>query len=145
MPWLDAVETAVEQSRRFVAELAELRQAWDEAHVRHRTRAGRRAAARGESAAARLLGQLPEAPVLTARSVQTLLGVSFQTARAAVEELAAAGILHRRQVERGTTAYLARDVFDLLAVTERRPASTRGDTRDATPRRPVPANPGRRD
>jgi CTP-dependent riboflavin kinase len=88
---------------------------------------------------------LPEAPVLTARSVQTLLGGSFQTARAAVEELAQAGIVHRRQVERGTTAYLARDVFDLLAVTERRLASTRWDTRDAAPRRAVPAGPGRRD
>jgi Fic family protein len=143
--WLDAIETAVDQSRRFVAELAELRQAWDDAHARHRTRLGRRAAARGDSAAARLLGQLPEAPVLTARSVQTLLDVSFQTARAAVEELAQAGILHRRRVERGTTAYLARDVFDLLAVTERRLASTRWDTREATPQRAVPAGPGQRD
>jgi hypothetical protein len=70
--------------------------------------------------------------------------VSFQTARAAVEELAQAGILHRRRVERGTTAYLARDVFDLLAVTERRLASTRWDTRDSTPGRVVPAGPGRR-
>jgi len=143
--WLDAIETAVEQSRRFVAELAEQRQAWDDAHARYRTKLGRRAAARGDSAAARLLGQLPEAPVLTARSVQTLLDVSFQTARAAVEELAQAGILHRRRVERGTTAYLARDVFDLLAVTERRLASTRWDTRGATPRRSVPAGPGHRD
>jgi len=62
-----------------------------------------------------------------------------------VEELAQAGIVHRRQVERGTTAYLARDVFDLLAVTERRLASRRWDTRDAAPgERAVPAGPGRR-
>jgi hypothetical protein len=113
--------------------------------TRHRTRLGRRAAARGDSATARLLSQLPEAPVLTARSVQTLLDVSFQTARAAMEELAQAGILHRRRVERGTTAHLAREVFDLLAVTERRLASTRWDTREATPRRAVPAGPGQRD
>ena len=41
-------------------------------------------------------------------------GDSFPSARAAVEELAEARILIRKQVERGTTGYLARDVFDLL-------------------------------
>jgi hypothetical protein len=40
-----------------------------------------------------------------------------------VEELADAGVLTRRKVDRGTTANLAGDVFELLAFTERRIAS----------------------
>jgi len=70
-----------------------------------------------------------------------LLGVSFPAARKAVEELAEAKILSRKQVEQNTTGYLARDVFDLLTVAERRLASTRWDTRQSRPARPVPAGP----
>jgi hypothetical protein len=77
------------------------------------------------SAVERLLGLLPEAPLVTARTVQRLLGVSFPSAWAAVEALAEARILTRKQVERGTTGYLARDVFDLLTD---RPAPPRGST-----------------
>jgi len=62
-------------------------------------------------------------------------------ARSGLEDLAEAGILSRKRVDRGTVAYLARDVFDLLTTTERRLASTRGDTRESTPRRPSPARP----
>ena len=49
---------------------------------------------------------------MTARTVERLLGVSFTAARTALEELAAAGVLTRRQVERNTTGYLAREVFE---------------------------------
>jgi CTP-dependent riboflavin kinase len=49
--------------------------------------------------------------------------VSFNSARRGVEELADAGVLTRRKVDRGTTANLAGDVFELLAFTERRIAS----------------------
>jgi predicted DNA-binding transcriptional regulator len=79
--------------------------------------------------------------VLTARTVQRTLDVSFPSARQALEELADAGILHREQVERGTTGYLAREVFDLLTFAERRLASTRWDTRESKPSRPVPGMP----
>jgi hypothetical protein len=37
----------------------------------------------------------------------------------AVEELADAGIVARRRVDRGTTGYLATEVFDLLMYAER--------------------------
>jgi hypothetical protein len=89
----------------------------------------------------RLLPLLPEVPVTTPYSAQQLLGVSGPAARAALEELADARILSRKKVDRGTTAYLAREVFDLLTITERRLASTKWDTRKAAPGRPSPARP----
>ena len=49
----------------------------------------------------------------------SLLDLSFPPARAAVEELANAGIVARRRVDRGTTGYLATEVFDLLMYAER--------------------------
>lgn len=64
-------------------------------------------------------------------------------ARAALEELADARIVTRKNVERATTGYFARDVFDLLTIAERRLASTRWDTRQSAPSRPVPALPQR--
>jgi predicted DNA-binding transcriptional regulator len=89
----------------------------------------------------RLLPLLPEVPVTTVQSTQRLLAISAPAARSALEELSAAGILSRKSVDRGTIAYLARDVFDLLTTTERRLASTRWDTRESSPRRPSPARP----
>jgi Fic family protein len=139
--FLDAVEVAVQQAQRFVAELTELRTEWRERHVAYRKQAGYRRQARADAAAVRLLDVLPEVPVVTGRTVQRLLGVSHQAARGAVEELAEAGILQRKRVDRGTTGYLARSVFDLLTFAERRLASTRWETRDSAPRRPVPARP----
>jgi hypothetical protein len=64
-------------------------------------------------------------------------------ARTALEELADAKIVARKNVRRGTTGYFAPDVFDLLTIAERRLASTRWDTRQSAPPRPVPALPQR--
>ncbi|MGH4007384.1 MAG: hypothetical protein ACRDTH_04320 [Pseudonocardiaceae bacterium] len=64
-------------------------------------------------------------------------------ARTALEELADARIVTRKNVERATTGYFAPDVFDLLTIAERRLASTRWDTRQSAPLRPVPALPRR--
>lgn len=90
---------------------------------------------------ARLVELLPEMPVMTTRTVQRLLELSFPSARAAVEELAEGGILARRRIDRGTTGYRATEVFDLLTFAERRLASTRWDTRRSGPVRAVPARP----
>lgn len=46
---------------------------------------------------------LPEAPPVTARTVERLLNASFPAARQALEELAEAKILHRKQVKQNTT------------------------------------------
>jgi Fic family protein len=145
--FLGATELAVQHAERFAAELAELRDEWTQRHAEHRAALGLRGEPRGNSAVARLLDLLPEAPVLTARTVQRILNVSYPAARAALEELAEAGVLSRKQVDRGATGYLAREVFDLLTITERRLASTRWDTRTSPPQRFVPARPqnGRQD
>jgi Fic family protein len=139
--FLDAVEIAVEQASWFARELDDLRAQWAYRHARHRAALGMHREPRSGSAAVRLLDQLPEVPLVTARTAARLLGVSFTTARAATEELTSAGVLTSRDVERHTTGYFAREVFDLLTFTERRLASTSWDTRRAEPRRPVPALP----
>ncbi|WP_132126333.1 Fic family protein [Actinocrispum wychmicini] len=139
--FLDAAAVAVDQARQLGASVAELASEWGARLTAHRDRSGVRGAPRADSAVARLLELLPELPVLTARTVQRTLGVSFPPARQALEELAEAGILYRKQVDRGTTGYLAREVFDLLTFAERKLASTRWDTRESKPCRPVPGTP----
>lgn len=86
------------------------------------------------SAVACLTELLPEAPLDTARTVQRMLCVSFPPTREALEELAEARVVTRRNVARGATGYLARDVFELLTFAERRLASTRWETRTPPPR-----------
>lgn len=139
--FLAAVEIAVDQARRFADEVEMLRVEWSRRHHDYRARIGKFASPRRDSAVARLLALLPEVPVVTARTAQHRLQVSFHAARNAAEELAEAGILHRKKVERGTTGYLARDVFEVLTFAERRLASTRWDTRESQPGRPVPGLP----
>ena len=78
---------------------------------------------------------------MTTKTVERVLGVNFPPARAALEELADAGVLDRKAVERGTTGYVAREVLDLIAFAERRLGSTRFDTRTSPPNRTVPAAP----
>lgn len=139
--FLTAAETATQEADRLARAVDRLRQEWEERHAESRTRAGLRATPRADSAAARLLGLLHEAPVLTARTVQHLLDVSFPAARSALDELAGAAVLRPKRIERGTTAFLALEVFELLTLAERRLASTRWDTRESPPARPVPARP----
>lgn len=139
--FLDAVEVAVEQTAQFADELISLRTEWDHRLIAERHPRGVRDRPRADSAVARLLDALPEAPLVTARTAERLLGVSFPAARKALEDLAEAKILSRKQVGQSTTGYLARDVFDLLTFAERRLASTRWDTRDSAPNRPAPARP----
>ncbi|MGP3936891.1 Fic family protein [Nonomuraea sp. KM88] len=141
--FLTATVTAAEQAERFADELEEMREEWHERHRRFRESQGLRPVPRADSAVVRLLDLLPAAPLVTARTVQGLLSVTHPAARQALEELSAAGILHSKQVERNTRGYLAREVFDLLTLTERRLASTRWDTRESPPARVVPARPQR--
>lgn len=139
--FLEAVEIAVAQVSKFSQEISELTDDWRERLARLRATRGARPQPRAGSAQAALLERLPEIPMLTARSVQRALGVSFPAARSALEELADAGILRRKKVDRGTTGYLASDVFDLLTFAERELASTKWDTRESPPARAAPAPP----
>ena len=63
------------------------------------------------------------------------LGVSFPAASLALDELRQAGILTTMSIERGATAFIAREVLDLVTLTERQLASTQFDTRAAAPNR----------
>ncbi|MBB5786605.1 hypothetical protein [Jiangella mangrovi] len=51
---------------------------------------------------------------MTATTLRRILDVSFPAATAALEELRRAGILHTKVIERGATAYIAREVLDLI-------------------------------
>lgn len=139
--FLDAVADAVRLARTFVDELSELRIAWTERLERRRVGLGVRVTPRADSVTARLLDALSELPVVTAGTVQRHFRVSFQAARRGLDELADAEILNRRKIERGTTAYLAGDIFELLTFAERRLASPEWDTNVAGAIRPVPARP----
>lgn len=94
-----------------------------------------------DSAVARLLVQPPEAPVATATTLARILDVSFPAASAALEELRLAGILTTKSIERGAEAYVAREVLDLVTLSERALASTQFDTRISAPSSGVPAHP----
>ncbi len=142
--FLHAVSIAAEQAERFISQLGEIQQKWINQYLAHRSANGPSRQPRADSAVMRLLPLLPEVPVTTAQSARRLLEISFPAARTALEELANAGILSRKTVDRGTTAYFAREVFDLLTMTERQLASTRWDTRESAPRRPSPARPQNR-
>ncbi len=139
--FVQAAAIAVEQSQRLMGQIDDLRVDWAERHSSHRTSLGLRATPRADSAVARLLGQLPEAPVVTATTLARILDVSFPAASAALDELRQAGIVQTKSIERGATAYLAREVLDLISLTERALAGTKFDTRASAPNRPVPARP----
>jgi Fic family protein len=139
--FLDAAELAAEQVTRFANELTELRHHWTSQLSAHRASRGMRETPRAGSALARLMEVLPEAPIVTTTTVRRLLNVSMPAAYNAMEELAGAGIVTRKALGGGTVGYLARDVFEILTFTERRLASTRWDTRETPPSRPVPALP----
>ncbi|MBB3086635.1 Fic family protein [Geodermatophilus sabuli] len=139
--FLQAATVAAEQAGQFVGQVVELRAEWEAKLAEHRAAQGRRETPRADSATSRILRSLPEVPILTTRTAQRRLEVSFPAARAALEELADAGILARRSVERGTTGYTATDIFSLVTHAERRLASTRWDTRASAPNRPVPVPP----
>ena len=95
---------------------------------------------RSDSATAHIVRDLPATPVITSATVQRIHGVSHVAADRALAELAASDILYPHE-RRGVRYYQARDVLDLVTVTERRLASTKFDTRASAPIRAVPARP----
>ena len=139
--FVDAAAIAAEQSEALMTEIDDLRESWTDRLSAHRVATGVRPTPRADSAVARLLAQLPEAPVVTATTLAKIFNVSFPAASAALEELRHAGILTTKSIERGAKAYIAREVLDLITMSERALASTRFDTRVSAPNRGVPARP----
>ena len=139
--FLDCAIIAAEQAVKIAAEITELQAEWSVRVARYRASVGIRETPRSDSATSRILAALTEVPVMTTATAKRLLDISFPPARSALEELAEAGVLNRKVVDRGTTGYIARDVLDLITFAERRLASTRFDTRVTPPNRPVPVPP----
>ncbi|MER6116179.1 Fic family protein [Streptomyces sp. NPDC001743] len=125
--FLAATRDAVAESRRFTSELGEMRTVWDARLAGFRETKKRRGLPRKDSAVVRLMEQLPGVPIITARAAQSLLGVSFVAAKSALEELAGAGVVQVKEVERGTRAFMATDVLDLINSSERRLTYQRWD------------------
>ncbi|MEV0985172.1 MULTISPECIES: Fic family protein [unclassified Brevibacterium] len=137
----DAVIEASIQALSFAEDLDELRGQWNERLDGHRRREGRTRRLRSDSAVTLVLRDLPGSPVLTPATVQRIHDVTAAAAVKALDELEAAGILETRAIGKRRRAYIASEVLDLVAATERRLASTRFDTRLGPPVRPVPVRP----
>ena len=93
---------------------------------------------RRDSAVQRLIGALPEAPVLTVATAAALTGRSFQAANQAIDRLVDAGVLVQVNVGRRNRAFEAPELVDLFTAPERQLASRTGDTRVADLVRRVP-------
>lgn len=142
--FVNAALLAADESARLVREVELLRHEWLERVAAYRSAAGVRERPRADSATAKLLRLLPEAPVLTTATVRRILAVSNPSAITALEELKNAEVLVPRRIERGSSAYVATEVLDLVTMAERRLASTKFDTRTSPVVRPVPALPEER-
>ena len=139
--FLGAVVLACDQAERISAELADVREEWNESLQKWVAREGGGRALRRDSAALRILEGLPGAPVLTIATASRIYGVSRTAASRGLENLRAAGILTTESIGAGRRAYTAPAVLDTITWAERRLASTRFDTRICAPARAVPAGP----
>lgn len=139
--FLEAVVLACDQAERISAELAGVREEWNESLQKWVAHEGGGRALRRDSTALRILERLPGAPVLTIATASRIYGVSRTAASRGLETLRAAGILTTESIGAGRRAYTARAVLDTITWAERRLASTRFDTRISAPARAVPARP----
>ena len=139
--FLGAVVLACDQAERISAELADVREEWNESLQKWVAREGGGRALRRDSAALRILEGLPGAPVLTIATASRIYGVSRTAASRGLETLRAAGLLATESIGAGRRAETARAVLDTITWAERRLASTRFDTCICAPARAVPARP----
>ena len=141
--FLRAIIDAVEQAQVFAAEVEMLTATWRTRLQRHRLEAGKAENPRSDSATAKLLAGLTQAPVMTNRTAKRVFGVSEPAASAAFAELTAAGITAKTR-DRHTVVHHVPELLVLLDVNDRRLASPAFDTAVAQPNRPTP-NRGRQE
>jgi DNA-binding transcriptional regulator YhcF (GntR family) len=98
---------------------------------------------RADASAVVLLDRLPATPIVTVRSVEKALGVSYNAANSAITALESAGILTKTRAGRRNRAFEARELVDAFTDLERQMASPDSDTRISEPVREVPATPQR--
>lgn len=130
--WLEvfirAAGDAADQARRIADELGSLRMDWRERVEVHRRGQGKTRALRTDSIEWKILENLPDHPLLTARVAADIFDSTRTSTGKALDNLVDAGVLRRKSIDRGVTGYLADDVFELITLAERRLASTRFDT-----------------
>lgn len=124
-----AVTRSVSDAKEYDRRIGEIQAAW-------RSKLGR---VRRDSGVDRLIGSLPGAPVVTAKTAAALIGRTEQAANQAIHRLVESKILAQTTVGRRNRAFEAPDLIDAFNVLERQLASPEGDTRSAGPVRPVPA------
>jgi Fic family protein len=128
-----ACSRAVADAQAFERRVAALQAAW-------RERVG---PVRADASILALIHRLSSMPLVTARSVERALGISFQAANTAIARLETAGILTKTRVGRRNRAFEARELVDAYTDFERRVATIDGDTRVSDPARNVPKRPAR--
>ena len=136
-----AVDEAVTQAEDLRAQLLLLAEQWRGQLEAFRAANNYTRALRSDSGVARILGRLAGTPVLTVKTASQIYGLSVQNASEALTQLADAGIFSTRSIARGTTAFIANEVLDLVTLSERKLASTQFDTRVSKPVRQVPRVP----
>jgi Fic family protein len=122
-----ACRRAVDDAVAFEERVTTIQQGW-------RAAAG---TVRRGSAADRLIGTLPGAPVVSVSSAADLIGRSFQATNEAMTRLEAAGVVRQVNVGRRNRAFEAPAIIDAFTALERQLASPTGDTRAAPPDRPA--------
>ena len=123
-----ACRRAIEDAETFEQRVSALQSRW-------RERLGK---VRAESAADRLIGALPGAPVVTVNGAAKLIGRTYQATNEAIDRLVEAKVLRQVSVGQRNRAFEAPELIRTFTDLERRLASPTGDTRSAPPARRVP-------
>lgn len=130
----DAAQEAVTQANLLADQLLEIQQDWEQRLDEYRKSQGKTRALRADSIDFKLLTGLAAHPIVTAKTLERLYGVTWSNARRALEDLQAVGILRGKVIgTRGTTGYYADDILSLITHADRQLASSQFDTRLAQP------------
>lgn len=132
--FFDAAQEAVTQANLLADQLLEIQQDWEQRLDEYRRSQGKTRALRADSIDFKLLTGLAAHPIVTAKTLERLYGVTWSNARRSLEDLQAAGILRGKVIgTRGTTGYYADDILSLITHADRQLASSQFDTRLAQP------------
>ena len=126
-----ACRRAIGDTETFEGQVTELQGEW-------RGRLGR---VRAGSAADRLIGVLPGAPIVTVKGAAALIGRSYQATNLGIAQLEKAGILKQVNIGRRNRAFESSELITHFTELERRLASPAGGTHSSRPSRRVPQRP----
>lgn len=132
--FLDATQQAVHQAELIATDLQAIQEQWRSMVDDYRKTQGKTRALREDSIDFKLLTGLAAHPIVTAKTLERLYGVTASNARRALEDLEQAGVLRVKVIGvRGTAGYYADDILELITLADRQLASSRFDTRLSPP------------